>query len=173
MDSEAHSCFLRRAEPNHSSQPTKARRPALLLSLAVPTPFKGKKLNANGELPGQAAAEITSDLKQRQEGVRIKHRYKHNSVKMYDNAYIGLGSLLRTELTMEEPEDFKVYRHPEGHPESPLAWLQMRGHSGFAPPRGGLAKGQRAIPQRVGERRRHHHFARTDQWRGKTRHLER
>jgi hypothetical protein len=88
--------------------------------------FLGKKLTANGAVPGQVVAEITSDLKRRQEGVRIKHRYGHNSIKMYDKAYTPLGSVLRTELTMEEPEEFKVYRRPEGQPESPLAWHRMR-----------------------------------------------
>jgi len=27
---------------------------------------------------------------------------------------------------MQDPEDFKVYRRPEGSPDSPLAWLRMR-----------------------------------------------
>ena len=69
---------------------------------------------------------MTSDLKRRQEGVRIKHRYNHNSVKLYDKAYTPMGSVLRAELTMQDPEDFKVYRRPEGSPDSPLAWLRMR-----------------------------------------------
>jgi hypothetical protein len=34
---------------------------------------------------------VTSDLKQRQEGVRIKHRYGDNSVKLYDKAYTAPG----------------------------------------------------------------------------------
>ncbi len=88
--------------------------------------FLGKKLTAAGEVPGRVTAEVTSDLKRRQEGVRIKHRYNDNSVKLYDKAYTAVGSVLRTELTMEDPEDFKVYRRPEGNPDSPLAWLRMR-----------------------------------------------
>jgi hypothetical protein len=88
--------------------------------------FLGKKLTAAGEINGHVAAEVTSDLKRRQEGVRIKHRYNHNSVKLYDKAYTSWGSVLRAELTMQDPEDFKVYRRPEGSPDSPLAWLRMR-----------------------------------------------
>jgi hypothetical protein len=88
--------------------------------------FLGKKLTVAGEIPGQVTAEVTSDLKRRQEGVRIKHRYNDNSVKLYDKAYTAVGSVLRAELTMEDPEDFKVYRRPEGNPDSPLAWLRMR-----------------------------------------------
>lgn len=88
--------------------------------------FLGKKLTAAGEVNGHVAAEVTSDLKRRQEGVRIKHRYNGNSVKLYDKAYTAMGAVLRAELTMDEPEDFKVYRRPEGNPDAPLAWLRMR-----------------------------------------------
>src|SRR6266542_1919721 len=69
---------------------------------------------------------MTSDLKRRQEAVRIKHRYNQNSIKLYDKAYTSAGSVLRAELTTEDPEDFKVYRRPEGDPDAPLAWLRMR-----------------------------------------------
>jgi len=88
--------------------------------------FLGKKVTAAGEVNGHVAAEVTSDLKRRQEGVRIKHRYNGNSVKLYDKAYTTWGAVLRAELTMDEPEDFKVYRRPEGDPDAPLAWLRMR-----------------------------------------------
>ncbi len=88
--------------------------------------FLGRKLTAAGEINGHVAAEVTSDLKRRQEGMRIKHRYNDNSVKLYDKAYTPVGSVLRAELTMQDPEDFKVYRRPEGSPDSPLAWLRMR-----------------------------------------------
>jgi hypothetical protein len=88
--------------------------------------FLGKKLTASGKISGHVTAEVTSDLKHRQEGVRIKHRYNQNSVKLYDKAYTAVGSVLRAELTMGDPEDFKVYRRPEGQPDSPMAWLRMR-----------------------------------------------
>ena len=88
--------------------------------------FLGKKLTKADQVPGNVTAEVTSDLKRRQEGVRIKHRYNHNSVKLYDKAYTPVGSVLRVELTMEDPEDFKVFRRPEGNADSPLAWLRMR-----------------------------------------------
>jgi hypothetical protein len=88
--------------------------------------FLGKKLTASGDVPGHVAAEVTSDWKRRQEGVRIKHRYNHNSVKLYDKAYTPAGSVLRAELTMEDPEDFKVYRCPEADPDAPMAWRRLR-----------------------------------------------
>ena len=63
--------------------------------------FLGKKFTKAGEIPGRVIAEVTSDLKRRQEGVRIKHRYGENSVKLYDKAYTPVGSVLRAELTMQ------------------------------------------------------------------------
>lgn len=88
--------------------------------------FLGKKLTQNGHIHGGVTAEIVSDCRRRQEGVRIKHRYNRNSVKVYDKAYTPQGSVLRTEMTMDNPEDFTVYRRVEGHPEGPLAWQRMR-----------------------------------------------
>lgn len=88
--------------------------------------FLGKKLNRQGQVPGQVTAEIVSDCKRRQEGVRIKHRYNNNSVKLYDKAYTSVGSVLRAEMTMDAPTDFKVYRRLEGHPEGAWAWQRMR-----------------------------------------------
>jgi hypothetical protein len=46
---------------------------------------------------------------------RIKHWYGENSLQAYDKAYSMVGSTLRAEMTMQNPEEFKVYRHPEGH----------------------------------------------------------
>ena len=88
--------------------------------------FLGKKLTRTGDVPGNVAAAVTSDLKRRQEGVRIKHRYHGNSEKLYDKAYTPAGSVLRAEMTLEDPEDFQVYRRPQGDPDAPLAWLRMR-----------------------------------------------
>jgi hypothetical protein len=88
--------------------------------------FLGKKPTASGEIKGHVTAEVTSDLKRRQEGVRIKHRYNDNSVKLYDKAYTPMGSVLRAELTMQNPEDFKVFRSSERDPEQRLSWQRMR-----------------------------------------------
>src|SRR6266446_8466374 len=59
--------------------------------------FLGRKVHGNFE------GEITSDFKDRNEGVRIKHCVKKNSVKAYNKA----GNLLRVETTMNDPDDFK------------------------------------------------------------------
>lgn len=65
--------------------------------------------------------EGTSDVKTRPEGVRIKHRYQGNSLKMYDK-----GNVLRFEMTMNHPSAFKVYRTKEGDPEGSPHWLTLR-----------------------------------------------
>jgi hypothetical protein len=88
--------------------------------------FLGKKLTREGEVPPQVQAEVTTSLKRRQPGTRIKHWYGENSLKAYDKAYSVVGSALRAEMTMQNPEDFKVYRHPEGEPDSPMRWYRLR-----------------------------------------------
>lgn len=61
--------------------------------------FLGRKLS------GRFQGEVTSDLKRRLEGRRVKHRMKRNSLKMYDKA-----SVLRIETTINNPREFKVLR---------------------------------------------------------------
>ena len=61
--------------------------------------FLGRKLN------GHFLGEVTSDLKRRTEGRRIKHRMKRNSLKMYDK-----GSVLRIETTINNPGEFRILR---------------------------------------------------------------
>lgn len=113
--------------------------------------FLGKKPTAEGDVNGNVAAEVTSDLKRRQEGVRIKHRYNGNSVKLHDKAYTPQGAVLRAELTMDEPEDFKVYRRPEGDPDAPLAWLRMRKGIADLHRRAEVSpRRQQPIPERTG-----------------------
>ena len=66
--------------------------------------------------------EIVSDFKNRPEGIRVKHRVKGNSIKMYDKA----GCVLRVETTLNQPKDLKVFRPKQGDPEDKLAWLPLR-----------------------------------------------
>lgn len=51
-------------------------------------------------------AEVVTSVKERPEGVRVKHWLNGNSVKMYDKA----GNLLRIETTIGNPKDFCVLR---------------------------------------------------------------
>ncbi len=67
-----------------------------------------------------------SDLKPRQEGVRIKHSVNGNSLKLYDKAFTVAGSVLRAEATLHNGADFRFYRPKEGDPDGEMAWRQMR-----------------------------------------------
>ena len=84
--------------------------------------FLGRPIPANDRLPSHLDAEVVSDLKRRQEGVRIKHRLGQNAIKMYDKQ----GSVLRVETTINDPAVFKSFRTPEGKPDAPLDWHAMR-----------------------------------------------
>jgi hypothetical protein len=77
--------------------------------------FLGKKLH------GRFAGEVVSDFHRRSEGIRVKHRIKSNSVKMYDTH----GSVLRVETTINNPKDFKVFRPLEGDPAGQKAWRPL------------------------------------------------
>ena len=78
--------------------------------------FLGRKVH------GAFQGEIISDFKDRPEGVRIKHRVGKNSVKLYDKA----GSVLRPETTINDPEDFKVFRPKENDPGGECKWRPLR-----------------------------------------------
>ena len=67
-----------------------------------------------------------SDVKQRKEGIRIKHYMDGNSLKMYDKAYSEVGSLVRIEPTINEVSPFQSYRPKEGEPGGEPAWRPMR-----------------------------------------------
>jgi hypothetical protein len=70
------------------------------------------------ELFGKAGRPIQYlSLKERPEGVRLRHTVNGNSLKMYDK----YGNLLRLEATVIHPEEFKVYRPKEGDSEGPNA----------------------------------------------------
>jgi hypothetical protein len=78
--------------------------------------FLGRKVH------GCFRGEIVSDFKDRPEGVRIKHRVGKNSLKLYDK----FGRVLRTEFTMNDPRDFKVFRPKENDPDGECKWLRLR-----------------------------------------------
>jgi len=75
-----------------------------------------------GQGTGKFAGELTSSLKQRPEGLRLKHFVNHNSLKLYDKQ----GSVLRVETTINHPEEFKVWRAKENDPEQKLGWRELR-----------------------------------------------
>jgi len=77
--------------------------------------FLGKKLD------GRFTGEVCTDLKQRIEGTRLKHRVNGNSVKMYDKQ----GSVLRVETTINDASQFKVFRGTQADPDR-KQWRRMR-----------------------------------------------
>lgn len=84
--------------------------------------FLGQHVPAHGNVHRRFTGEIVSDVKDRPEGVRIKHRVGKNSIKLYDKH----GSILRAECTLNSPKPFKVYRKPEGQPDASPSWLPLR-----------------------------------------------
>jgi len=88
--------------------------------------FLGRRMPLSGDIPKRFAGEVVSDLHERQEGVRIKHRLNTNSVKLYDKAFTNVGSVLRAEGTINNVDDFRVYRPKEGDPKGGLAWRPLR-----------------------------------------------
>jgi len=88
--------------------------------------FLGRKTRSDGQVPRRFQGQVETDLREREEGVRIKHAVNGNSLKLYDKAYTALGSVLRPEMTMNNPADFRVYRPREGDPKGPKAWRVLR-----------------------------------------------
>ena len=71
---------------------------------------------------GNYTGEVVSDYKKREEGIRVKHQVRSNSVKMYDKGRRNL----RLETTINNPADFKVFRPLEGNPDGSHEWRIMR-----------------------------------------------
>jgi hypothetical protein len=83
--------------------------------------FLGRKLT------GHFLGEIISDLKdgfrnRRIPGARIKHRVKQNWLKMYDKA----GLVLRLEMVINNPEEFKVRKKVTRKKRRMMEWVSMR-----------------------------------------------
>ena len=83
--------------------------------------FLGKAVPAGRNAHPTFAGEVVSDLKDRPEGMRLKHAVNGNSVKMYDKQ----GSVLRVETTVNQPREFKVFRGTEAEPEK-REWRKLR-----------------------------------------------
>jgi hypothetical protein len=83
--------------------------------------FLGKPVPASGKVPHCRRFEVSSNIKERREGIRIKHWLNGNSLKLYDKV-----SVLRVETLIREPGDFKVYRAAEGDPQGPKDWRPLR-----------------------------------------------
>lgn len=69
--------------------------------------------------PGES--EVQTDRRRREPGVRVKHWVELNSIKLYDK-----GPVLRSEVTINEAADFKVYRASERDAQGAKRWRQLR-----------------------------------------------
>ena len=83
--------------------------------------FLNKPLPRVG-IHGNFKGEVVTDLAERPEGVRIKHRVNGNWIKMYDKQ----GSVLRVETVINDARDLRVFRRAEGNAQSPKRWRRMR-----------------------------------------------
>jgi hypothetical protein len=88
--------------------------------------YLSKRVTLTGTIPKNFSGEVVSNIKERSEGVRIKHVINGNSVKLYDKALTPLGSVLRAETTIQNGSDFRAYRAKEGDADGPKAWRSMR-----------------------------------------------
>jgi hypothetical protein len=116
--------------------------------------FMDKKVSRKGEAVSRNAHEVVSDRKVRSEGVRIKHRLGKNSIKLYDKAYAEAGAVLRPELTLHAPGQFRVFRHTagrDGRRAHAMATDAGR-HRRLTSSRRGLAKGAGPVLHRAGPR---------------------
>ena len=84
--------------------------------------FLGRRVPAQGGVHGRFEGEVSTDLRQRPEGIRIKHRLNRNSIKMYDKQ----GSVLRVETSIYDSSDMRVFRSGEGEPGGPKQWRVLR-----------------------------------------------
>lgn len=80
--------------------------------------FLGHKVRSDGKPHGKFAGEVLSDLRERAEGIRIKHRVGKNSVKMYNKQ----GTVLRVETTLNNMRELKSPRMKDGK----VVWKKMR-----------------------------------------------
>ena len=88
--------------------------------------YLGRRVRLDGQVAQNFNGEVVVDMKQRQEGVRIKHRVNDNSLKAYDKAFTTQGNVLRFEATTLDVSDLKTYRPKEGDPGGKPAWRPMR-----------------------------------------------
>jgi hypothetical protein len=78
--------------------------------------FLGRKPHGNFQ------GEVTTDLKRRPGGYRVKHTMERNSLKMYDDL---LAQVLRVETTINNPREFRVLRVIETPQGRQRRWMPM------------------------------------------------
>jgi hypothetical protein len=84
--------------------------------------FFGRKLTVKGRIHGRFQGEVVSDVAQRADHLRVKHRINKNSIKMYDKQE----QVLRVETTLNNTKDMQVFRRAESDPKGPRKWRTLR-----------------------------------------------
>lgn len=79
------------------------------------------KFLGRSHLQAGSPAEIHSDVEAFEESVRLKHWVNGNSLKLYDHA-----NVLRPEVTINNPKEFKSYRAKVGDPDGPKSWRVLQ-----------------------------------------------
>lgn len=82
--------------------------------------FLGRKLH--GKFEGEIVSDLSSLVCRRIGGCRIKHRVKENWLKMYDKS----GLVLRVEMVINNPEEFRVRKKVTRHGQRQTEWVAMR-----------------------------------------------
>jgi hypothetical protein len=83
--------------------------------------FLGRTVPAHGGVNAHFTGECVTTLRRREEGLCVKHWVNGNSIKMYD-----CDRNVRFETTLNQAQEFKVFRPKEGGPEDDKAWRPMR-----------------------------------------------
>lgn len=89
--------------------------------------YFGKRVNQSGTIPANCHRTLQTNLKQYQEGERVKYSLDGNTAKFYDKAYSEVGSVLRAaETTINRVEPFKEYRTTKADPDGHVQWRPLR-----------------------------------------------
>lgn len=108
--------------------PARVRHAIPSFSSADVMRFLGHRVAAQGQVRGNFKGAVVSDLKERPEGIRVKHTLNANSIKRCDKQ----GRVLRIETTLNQTRDFRVYREAQSGPhgrakrEGKKAWRILR-----------------------------------------------
>lgn len=70
--------------------------------------------------------EVTTSLKSRVMGDRLKHWIQGNSLKCYGKAHTAVGDVFRVETMTSNVSIFRTYRPKEGGPADRSVWRVMR-----------------------------------------------
>jgi hypothetical protein len=87
-------------------------------------------------LQRKGAGEVKSDRRLGPDGIRVKHWLNDNSLKLYDK-----GSVLRSEVTINNPKDFRVFRASESKPDGEKSWRILRRTVADVPRRAEVCRG--------------------------------